>query len=231
MTSRCRTRICREGWYCLLALAAALTWAVLRESNLLLLLSGMFLAAVFLNWRLARATLRGLEVCPRFPAKIHAGEPFCISIEATNTRKRLGSWAVVVQEDVELEAGASLEAVPPVRAFFPFIAARHSPRSTCRATWAKRGRYRLGPLVISTRFPFGLVRSTITSRARRRWSSIRGWVRLPRPGRGSVSERRPAVEEAAGRDDSRMIFTASASGSAAMLCGTSIGAPPRGMEN
>ena len=57
MPTRHRTSLCREGWYLLLLLAVVLTWALLRENNLLLLVAGLMCGALLVNWRLSAAAL------------------------------------------------------------------------------------------------------------------------------------------------------------------------------
>jgi uncharacterized protein (DUF58 family) len=120
------------------------------------------LGALAASWRLVRAIPRGVEVRRRLPARVFAGEPFPITVELTNTRKRLGSWAVVVQEDAAGEGGPGGKAAPALRAFFAYVPPRQTCRQTCFARLEARGRYHLGPLRIWSRFPFGLLRHTIT---------------------------------------------------------------------
>ena len=142
-------------------LGIAFALALLVEANLLVLLAGALLGALVASWRLVRATVRGVEVRRRLPARVYAGEPFLVSVELTNTRKRLGSWALVVEEDFSGEEGPGGNAALLLRAFFPYVPPRETSRRTYRARLLKRGRYRLGPLRVWTRFPFGLLRHAI----------------------------------------------------------------------
>ncbi len=177
MYVRRRTRICREGWYFLLLLLAVGTWAILREANLLLIAVGMLFGPVVLNWRLAVATLRSVEVRRHVRSRIHAGGSLVVEIEVQNTRKRLGAWMVVVKDLVtggEFEpSGKSLAA----EVIFPYVPAGQSRRQIYRVSLPQRGRYQLGPARITTRFPFGLFRRTIESDERK---SV---IVLPRLGR------------------------------------------------
>ena len=171
-------------------LAIAFALALLVEANLLILLSGAFLGALVTSWRLVRAMARGVEVRRRLPARVFAGEPFPVTVELTNTRKRLGSWAVVVQEDAAGEEGRVGKAAPALRAFFPYVPPRQTCRQTCFARLPERGRYRLGPLRIWTRFPFGLLRHTITLA---RSEALTVYPRLGRLARGWLERYRPAA--------------------------------------
>ena len=73
MPTRHRTSLCREGWYVLLLLAVVLTWALLRENNLLLLVSGLICGMLLIDWRMSVAALRRLEVRRRIVSGSHAG--------------------------------------------------------------------------------------------------------------------------------------------------------------
>ena len=51
MFLRRQTSICREGWYYVAIMAVVLGGAVLHEVNLLLILAGILLGPLLLNWR------------------------------------------------------------------------------------------------------------------------------------------------------------------------------------
>jgi uncharacterized protein (DUF58 family) len=51
---------------------------------------------------------------------------------------------------------------PNPRVFFPYLPATQSRKGVYRGRLTERGRYRLGPLQLSTRFPFGLFRGSMT---------------------------------------------------------------------
>ena len=97
--SRRRTTICREGWYYLLITAVVFGGAMFKEVNLLLILAGMLLGSALLNWRAVQANLRGLRVDRTLPPELSAGDQLSVDLRLTNTRRRLGSWAVVVEEE------------------------------------------------------------------------------------------------------------------------------------
>ncbi len=155
-----RTTLCREGGYYLGALAFVFAAAMLRQVNLLLILAGMLVGPVLFSWRLAVATLRGVQVRRRMPRGLCAGDLLVVNLELENTRKRLGSWAVVVEDQIQREGK---EDTPPLRpaALFGYIPAGQEQSRVYRGRLVERGRYRLGPLEVSTRFPFGLIRRTI----------------------------------------------------------------------
>ncbi len=161
-----QTLICREGWYYLVVLALVFAGAILREVNLLLILAGMLLGPVIFNWRAMGLTLRGLEVRRKMPEGVCAGDLLVASVQLSNTRRHVGSWAVVVEDEVRREPspnGNQPRHEKPIRTgvLFPYVPAGESRSGAYRGRLPQRGRYRLGPLKISTRFPFGLFSRTI----------------------------------------------------------------------
>jgi uncharacterized protein (DUF58 family) len=205
MRFRRQTTICREGWYYLAIIVLVFGGAVFKEVNLLLILGGMLLGAFLLNWRAVRATLAGLRIERQLPARISAGEMLSVNLNLVNTRRRLGTWAVVAEEQIERESacgnnhgkpqarfsftakgdspgfantknGAALQPLRP-NVLFPYVEAGQSRRGVYRGRLTERGRYRFGPLRLSTRFPFGLFSRTITA------GDTETLVVLPRLGR------------------------------------------------
>jgi uncharacterized protein (DUF58 family) len=155
-----RTAICREGWYYLGVLAFVLCAAMLRQVNLLLILAGMLVGPVLFSWRLVAATLRRLEVRRKLPRGLCAGDRLSVNLELENPRKRLGSWVVVVEDQIRRDG----DGTPPLRptVLFGYVPASQGQSRVYRGRLFQRGRYRLGPLRISTRFPFGIFRRTRT---------------------------------------------------------------------
>ncbi|MBN2475316.1 MAG: DUF58 domain-containing protein [Pirellulales bacterium] len=167
MLSPRRTVICREGWYYLVVLALVLGGAMFREVNLLLLLAGIMAGPLWFSWQAVRRTLVGLQVERKVPHGVCAGDLLVTSLTLTNTRRRIGSWGVVVEDEIGRAAGdvgGKSRGQPPIRAevLFPYIAAGRPQTGVYRGRLPQRGRYRLGPLRLSTRFPFGLFRRTIS---------------------------------------------------------------------
>ncbi len=154
--------ICTEGWYYLVVLGFVLGGALLRNMNLLLVLFGMMASPLVLNWRLVRATLARLEVRRKLPKSVSAGELLVVELEAVNPRRRLGSWAVAAEDVIGREGGGDPQVEIAASVLFSHVPAGQSRRETYRGRLMQRGRYRFGPLRISTRFPFGLVRMSTT---------------------------------------------------------------------
>lgn len=181
MSAQARTVICREGWYFIGLLGVVFGWALLREENLLLILSGMMLGALWLNRRLVAKTLTGLSVRRQAPNAIHAGQQLTVCLEILNSRPKGGSWAVQVRDlvrriDTPPDQSAPTEMSVPIPSpttsqngvFYISLPAGHSERQIYRTTMPRRGLFEIGPARLSTRFPFGMFRRTATAQSRSR---------------------------------------------------------------
>ena len=177
---RRRAWLSREGWYYLAVLAFIVGGAVLRNVNLLVVLAGMMLAPLVLNWRMVMASLRGLTVRRKLPSHASAGQPFTVEVALTNHRSSFSSWLLRVSDRVVLDAEISsprdrfslrsprtwkrLFQDPSVitpEAIVQQALAGVTTTASYRLTVHRRGRYRFGPLVVSTRYPLGLVRGHV----------------------------------------------------------------------
>ncbi len=195
------TAIRREGWYYLLITAVVLGGAVFKEVNLLLLLAGMLLGSALLNWQAVSANLRGLRVDRKLPLMLSAGDQLSVRLRLSNTRRRLGAWAVVVEQEISrvtsVTAGADREGPLSVHVLFPYVSAGRSCNGGYRGRLPARGRYLLGPSRLSTRFPFGLFSRATTV------GQTESLIVLPRLGRLSAGWATRRLEAFAGADRQR----------------------------
>jgi uncharacterized protein (DUF58 family) len=158
MANHRTTAICRETWYYAAVLAIVLGGAMLREVNLLFVLAGMMAGPLLLSWRWVGTSLGDLSVRRRLPQGVCAGDLLVVNVDLANTRRRVGSWAIVVEEQIQ-HSGQS-----PIRpsVYFPYTPPGQSREAAYGGRLTRRGRYVVGPFRVSTRFPFGLFRRTIT---------------------------------------------------------------------
>lgn len=171
MIGRRRTRLTREGWYYLLVLAFVVTGALLREINLLMIMAGLLLGPLLLNWRMVVISLRPLRATRRAIEMIGAGEVLSVDLTVQSSkawfpRMSPGGWAVEV-DDVIRCLGPPGHSTGKLHTgvLFWHIARGETARVAYRGKLVKRGRYQFGPLTISTCFPLGLVRRTIVVEA------------------------------------------------------------------
>lgn len=160
MRVRVKTRISLEGWYYLAIILFIAGGAALGEVNLLLALTGMLVGPLLFNWRFVQLTLRRVDVSRRLPWRINAGDVFTVAIAARNQRRRLTSWTLVVEDRVARIGGADERRPHQVRLVVPRVDPGQSCTVQYRLQPRQRGRYRFGPVRVSTRFPLGLIRGS-----------------------------------------------------------------------
>ena len=166
MASTRRTTICREGWYYLIVLLLIFGGAFIRGVNLLVVLAGLLAGPLLLSRFMAVYSLRGVQARRKSPPGDCAGDLLVANITLSNTRRRVGCWAVAVEEQIRPAAGGPRGKRPgqPLRTevFFAYVPARGTRKGSYRGRLAQRGPYQLGPLRLSTRFPFGLFCHSVT---------------------------------------------------------------------
>lgn len=171
---RRKTVICREGVYYLVVVLIILIGSILREVNLLLLFASLLACPLYLSWRLARKVVSDLEIKRRMPGQIFAGDVFYVQFELFNLRKKLSAWAIVIEDTIRHSNSNHIELDPakktkqrksrPLRpvVYFEHVPAGEFRKKSYAGRLPSRGRYIIGPKTISTRFPFGFFRCSIT---------------------------------------------------------------------
>ena len=186
-----RTRLSVEGWYFLLIVAFVLAAAMLQEMNLMLALVGMLLGPILLSWRLVVVTLGKLALRRRVPSGVCAGDLLLVSLELSNTRRRIGSWATLVEERISCQEGPGANHTIRPNVFFFYVPAGESRTGSYRGRLAHRGRYRLGPARISTRFPFGFISRRVSIKST---DSLTVFPRLGRLMHGWIARHQESFE-------------------------------------
>lgn len=141
-----------EGIVYLAIMFVLFTGAMLTKQNTLLLVFAMMVGPFVVNGSLAFGMLRATRVARAAPRRAMAGELFGVELSLTNRHSLLSMWMMSVRDEIA-HARETLSA--------DVLFARVGPRATQTGHYqlrlARRGRYRLGPLLISSRFPLGLV--------------------------------------------------------------------------
>lgn len=155
------TMVTLQGAIYFVLLGLLLIGALVRQINLLVALYGMLAGPMILSWGLSRGALTKLRIRRRLPRSAPAGDSFVVTLDVTNDRPRLSSWALAIQDRVQRIGGASSTWRPML--FFPYIPAGQSRSESYRGQLMQRGRYRFGSMQLTTRFPFGLLKSYTTT--------------------------------------------------------------------
>jgi len=156
-----RMSVTRPGWYYLAVVALVFAGAMMREVNLLLILAAMLCGPLLFGLWATLGELRDIRVTRRLPAGVAAGELLVGQVEVTNPGRR-GRWGIVVEDRLARAyvghdgEGHEVDRRRSVRLLFPYIPAGETRRGAYRGRLLARGRYRVGPVMAMTRFPFGL---------------------------------------------------------------------------
>jgi uncharacterized protein (DUF58 family) len=143
-----RLKITREGKY-FIGITFGVGFAAINTgNNLLYLLLGMLLALIVVSSIMSEVSLRGLTVSRRLPSRAHVGRPHVVEIEVHNSKKRLPSYAIEIED---LRAGQPADK----RCFFLKISPESSQVAAYRRTPTRRGIESHVGFRIATRFPFG----------------------------------------------------------------------------
>ena len=140
----------REGWWFLLATAFVGAVAVDAGLNLFFLSFGMMICLLAASGVLSTVALSGLRVSRVPPPAIHAGTPYLMGISLRNTKRRLPSFSVEVED---LVGGRPIEK----RCYFLKLPAGRAQETSYRHVLPRRGHHRLSGFRVATKFPFGLL--------------------------------------------------------------------------
>ncbi len=122
--------------------------------------AGIMVGPLLVSWRLARRTLAQLDVRYSLPASVGANEVLGVEVHVTNRRRRFPAWGLKLEDTLEKRKDAIGELRFRIPLFIPYLQAGETHDLAYQGRLAVRGRYQLGPLRITTRFPLGLIRAT-----------------------------------------------------------------------
>ncbi|MCA9133104.1 MAG: DUF58 domain-containing protein [Planctomycetales bacterium] len=160
--SRVRFRLTREGVHYLGILLFIFLGAILRDTNLLILLAGAMIGLLLLQWRFSGRTLLGLTAALQLPRTTKVGQETELTIRMNNPKRWLGAWLVMVEDPIQKLLPESLRLSDKGVTVLDEVPARGTSSAHYQLTFHQRGRFRIGPSTISTRFPLGLGRGSKT---------------------------------------------------------------------
>jgi uncharacterized protein (DUF58 family) len=115
-------------------------------NNLLYLIAGVMITAALVSFVAGRLNLSKIGVTRRLPPYVFAGSPVRIGLDISNKKRLLHSFGVKLDGIAE-----------GVKDIFLLVVERQGRRSEdIGATFPHRGLHTLPPLLLSTRFPWGL---------------------------------------------------------------------------
>jgi uncharacterized protein (DUF58 family) len=137
-------------------LVGIFAWALLSAANLLVLVAGLLCAPLLLNMWFCKRSLQGVDVRRRVVRSVTAGQTLPVDIQFDNGRRHT-RWGLTVRDRLVADVPNLPGQILQPRLFLAKLPAGRPRRLTYRAILPRRGRYRFGPLQLSSRFPFGLV--------------------------------------------------------------------------
>ncbi|MGH9406912.1 MAG: DUF58 domain-containing protein [Terriglobia bacterium] len=161
----------REGAIYLLTTGLITVASVNTGNNLLFMILAALLAGMLVSGVLSKTTLAGIKLDLALPEHIFAGETVRAQVTVTNTKRFMPSYSVTAGSGARTEtAGKNILASP---VYAPYVPAGGSLKEVVELRFARRGRYRQDAFVISTKFPFSVLRR------KRRISAAREILVLP----------------------------------------------------
>lgn len=161
-----------EGRVYVLIMIVLFCGSQIGTSNMLLLVFVSLAGPWIVNGWLTYAMLRRLRITRLHPERVMAGDPFPVQIVVDNDKSRLACWLLQVFDRVHR---GPTSATPQI--LFINVPPRTRRAGEYRLTLRERGRYKLGPLHVNTRFPLGLVQRG------RRFPDVSQLLVYPRRGR------------------------------------------------
>lgn len=153
---RSRVVVPREGVGYLAIMLVLAVGALLGHRNMPLLVFGMMAGPFVFNGWVVHAMLRGVQVKRLAPDRAIAGQFTTVQLEVKNTKRWLASQLIEVSDrilplnqrgfKIEQEVGVSFVRVP----------GRSVRTGRYRLLFPRRGKFRLGPIRLSSRFPMGI---------------------------------------------------------------------------
>ena len=133
-------------------------------SNMLLLTFGMMAGPFVVNGSITFSMLRNAVAKRRLPRHAVASEPFTVDLRLENFSRFFSSWMMTVRDTIQGEgqgAGQAKGQEWSAGSLFTRVGRLSSRESLYQIAIGRRGRYRFGPLQITSRFPMGLVERSV----------------------------------------------------------------------
>ncbi len=160
MGNRTHLSVTRQGWYYIAMLGFIIAGAIIRDINLLYIMAGIMFGPLLLSVFLAIQSLRRLRFERRFAPIVSVGDPLIVELEAEKQGKGVPSFAVIAQDRLTRQSDQRRSPRIDTRLLFSHIPVNHPVDAAYRVRLHQRGRYRFGPLKVSTSMPLGLIRAT-----------------------------------------------------------------------
>jgi len=154
-------------------------------TNLLYLIFSLMMAFLIVSGLLSSRTVKRLSVERSQPKHIVAGQPAEIRITLRNGKRLFGSYGLQVSDMLQDGTVAGY-------CYFLRVPAKSEVSVSYRCVFHRRGLYRFANVVVTTTYPFGLVRRSVVIPAEREvlvYPQVLPWERLGIPTPPDLGER------------------------------------------
>ncbi len=145
-------RLPAEGQIYVFMLTIMLLGALFGKTNTLMLIFALMAGPFIVNGGITFSMTRRLVMNRRLPERIMQGEPTSVDITVTNNKRLVASNLISVEDRIE-----GPRELLTGKLMFALIPARTSRQGRYQVRFMQRGRYRFGPVRITSRFPLGIV--------------------------------------------------------------------------
>ncbi len=156
----------RLGIHFLFVSTFAMLGGALRGFNLLLVVAGILVGALMIQWRWSRGAVMALSLRRRLPSEAYVGKAFSLDFEVTNHSRWMILWLLRVDDRVESQASLS-----PGKANSNLSSAtihQIGPSQVASKTTyivpQNRGTLTFGPLRVFTSFPLDLLTARVINK-------------------------------------------------------------------
>lgn len=156
MGRRSRVVVPREGVGYLAIMLVLAVGALLGHRNMPLLVFGMMAGPFVFNGWVVHAMLRGVEVKRIAPVRAIAGQFTSVEFQIRNTKRWLASQLIEVSDRIVPLKQKEFKTEQEVSVSFVRVPGQSIRTGRYRLQFPRRGKFRLGPIRLSSRFPMGI---------------------------------------------------------------------------
>ncbi|TWU40410.1 hypothetical protein Poly41_12420 [Novipirellula artificiosorum] len=163
----------------------------LRGFNLLLVVAGLIIGALLMQWRWARSACESMSLERQLPDEVFAGQSLRIHYQVANHNRWLTIWLLGIEDRVSVARSGVIQ---PMRTSLSKIRRGATLTVPLEMVATERGQLTFGPSVLSTSFPLDLLAARIEDKRQptqlvypRLFELKRGWQRLLSSRHGGMS--------------------------------------------
>jgi len=195
-----KVRLTRLGWQFAFIGVFAMIGGAIRAYNLPLVLAGLIVATLVLQWRWVRHTVSSVTLLRRLPSEAFAGQPFDVSFMCTNHSRWLPAWLIRIDDKIRrIEVAARkdwfgrkhdvIDAETDASCGIGVVPCKKTVTGNYSCVITRRGRYDFGPYKVSSAAPLGLLSGDFSQSTRESLFVFPARVALTRHWRRNLQSR------------------------------------------